>query len=430
MMLSTVIRLHGVISRLEVPVPRAGLTRLLAAALGGLAAAVLSSPGVVWAADSTGGPVAGPAQINAPGQPGLCWQAEGNGSPVTLEHCDQGVQGQQWTLNGDGVLLNGNGYCLEAGTGGSLFAGFDGQCDGGETGQQWAFSGTTGQLSSRGPAGCAGPDGALEPGTAIVAGACDSSARWSFGYSAVTLAAGSGTGTAGGPYRAVVTAANGASAQTAYGVSVRLTAPSGLRVTGLTGPGAAWTCRVTTMTCTGTLAAGTAAAITMTGRVPAGVRPGRSYRVTATASVQGTSPAPDAKPAQVAARVTVGRGTQPSVKSKSGAAAAGPTAGQASGGTAALMTAGLLVFGGLLVLAGRRSRRRAAGGPARAPEGTRRAVGETGQAEAVRVRGWATAREDDGPYVVDVTEEVRRRRAAPAVVDLRPTEPFDVSSIL
>jgi hypothetical protein len=169
--------------------------------------------------------------------------------------------------------------------------------------------------------------------------------------------------------------------------------------------------------------------------VPAGARLGRSYRVTATASVRGTSPEPDAKAIQAVARVTVGSHARPSVKSKSGAAAAGPAAGQASGGTAALMTGGLLVFGGLLVLAGRRSRRRAAGGPARAPEGTERAAGETGRArsagaEAVRVRGWATGREDDGPYVVDVTEEVRRRRAAPAVVDLRPTEPFDVSSIL
>src|SRR6201996_155644 len=404
MMLSTVIRLHGVISRLEVPVPRAGLTRLLAAALGGLAAAVLSPPGVVWAADSAEGPVAGPAQINAAGQPGLCWQAEGNGSPVTLEHCDRGVQGQQWTLNGDGVLLNGNGYCLEAGTGDSLFAGFDGQCDGGETGQQWAFSGMTGQLTSRGPAGCAGPDGALEPGTAIVAGACDSAARWSFGYSAVTLVAGSGTGTAGGPYRAVVTAANGASAQTAYGVSVRLSVPPALRVTGRPAPaGPGWACQASTLTCTGTLAAGAAAAITMTGRLPAGVRPGRSYQVTATAAVRGTSPAPDAKAIQAAARVTVGRGTQPSVTSESGsgAAAAGPTAGQASGGTAALMTAGLLVFGGLLVLLGRRGRSRAAGGTERVTGGTSRV--RAGSAEAVRIRGWATAREDDGPYVVDVT---------------------------
>jgi len=187
------------------------------------------------------------------------------------------------------------------------------------------------------------------------------------------------------------------------------------------------------------------------------VRPGRSYRVTATASVRGTSPAPDAKAIQAAARVTVGSHAQPSVKSKSATAAAGPAAGQASGETAALMTAGLVMFGGLLVLAGRRSRRRARDGPERDVDGpdrrrpgrpgdaagwlrtgrtrTDRTAGETGRArsagaEAVRIRGWATAREDDGPYVVDVTEEVHRRRAAPEVVDLRPTEPFDVSSIL
>ena len=76
-----------------------------------------------------------------------------------------------------------------------------------------------------------------------------------------------------------------------------------------------------------------------------------------------------------------------------------------------------------------RSRRAGAGGWPRAGR-ARTDRSRSGSAEAVRVRGWATARADDGPYVVDVTEEVRRRRAAAEVVDLRPTEPFDVSSIL
>jgi hypothetical protein len=67
------------------------------------------------------------------------------------------------------------------------------------------------------------------------------------------------------------------------------------------------------------------------------------------------------------------------------------------------MTVGLVVFGGLLVLVGRRSRR-------------------GGRAAGTKAGGRL---DDSGPYVMDVTEEVRRRRAA----DSRPTEPFDVSSI-
>jgi hypothetical protein len=63
---------------------------------------------------SAAGPTIGPVQINALGHPGLCWEAGGNGSAVTLEHCDSAVQGQQWSLTSDGVVMNGNGYCLEA----------------------------------------------------------------------------------------------------------------------------------------------------------------------------------------------------------------------------------------------------------------------------------------------------------------------------
>ena len=53
-------------------------------------------------------------QISALGHPRLCWQAAGNGSAVTLEHCDRMLQGQQWSLTPDGVLMNGNGYCTPA----------------------------------------------------------------------------------------------------------------------------------------------------------------------------------------------------------------------------------------------------------------------------------------------------------------------------
>ncbi|HEX4254237.1 MAG TPA: hypothetical protein VH089_04060, partial [Streptosporangiaceae bacterium] len=90
-------------------------------------------------------------------------------------------------------------------------------------------------------------------------------------------------------------------------------------------------------------------------------------------------------------------------------AVTGPAAGLGGGEQAVLMTVGLAVFGALLVLAGRRSRR---GGQAR----------RAGPTAGGRL-------DDSGPYVVDVTEEVRRRRAARGVVDARPTEPFDVSSI-
>ena len=53
-------------------------------------------------------------QINPVGHPRLCWQAGGNGSGVTLERCDPAVAGQQWSLTSNGVVMNGNGYCLEA----------------------------------------------------------------------------------------------------------------------------------------------------------------------------------------------------------------------------------------------------------------------------------------------------------------------------
>ena len=73
----------------------------------------------------------------------MCWQAAGNGSPVTLKHCPAAAEGQQWTLAGHGgpagvlmsVLMNGNGYCLQAGP--PLVIGFDGQCDGHRGGVGW-----------------------------------------------------------------------------------------------------------------------------------------------------------------------------------------------------------------------------------------------------------------------------------------------------
>jgi hypothetical protein len=340
-------------------------------AAAGAAAIVIGFPVAAAAAVASPGQT-GPYPVTAEGTPGLCWQAAGNGSPVTLEHCDQAVQGQQWTLTSNGVFMNGNGYCLEAGTGDRLFIGFDGQCGGTATSQQWAFRG--GQLRSRAAAVCAAPAGSLEPGTAIVTGACGR-APWSFGASA----------------------------------------------------------------------AGT--------------------------------PAPKSSPRPVTARPA----TQPSVKAGSAkSAVTGPAAGQGDGEQAVLMTVGLLVFGGLLVLVGRRSRRggrtawaartertERTGGPEPAGRAgrsgrTRWAADGTGTEAGGRMRPGARAGrsrhrrgadgtgtgtgmggrmrpgaraghlDDSGPFVVDVvdvTEEERQRRAARGVVDARPTEPFDVSSI-
>ena len=96
-------------------------------------------------AASSGGTTIGPVQISALGHPGLCWQAGGNGSGVTLEHCDRVLQGQQWSLTPDGVLMNGNGYCLEAVPGRPLFIDFAAQCAGAAS-QLWQHH--SGQLTS------------------------------------------------------------------------------------------------------------------------------------------------------------------------------------------------------------------------------------------------------------------------------------------
>jgi hypothetical protein len=155
-------------------VPRAGIPLLIGAVLGALAV-VCSVPAV--AAAQTG-----PARISAQGRPDLCWQAAGNGSPVTLARCGS-AEGQQWTLTSNGVLMNGNGYCLQAGA--PLLVGFDGQCDGGP-GQLWSYRGTTGQLASRGSTDCTVLSGPLAPGTPVVGGACAGGTRWSFGSAAVS----------------------------------------------------------------------------------------------------------------------------------------------------------------------------------------------------------------------------------------------------
>ena len=127
-----------------------------------------------------GGPAqTGPAQIRAQARPDLCWQAAGNGSPVTLAHCGP-AEGQQWALTSNGVLMNGDGYCLQAGSpGAGLLVGFDGQCDGGP-GQRWAYHGTGGQFAGDGGT-CAVLGGSLAPGATVTSGTCAGGTAWTFG---------------------------------------------------------------------------------------------------------------------------------------------------------------------------------------------------------------------------------------------------------
>jgi hypothetical protein len=256
----------------------------------------------------------GPAQINLLRHPGLCWQANGDGAPITLENCDTAIQAQQWTLTSDGVLMNGIGYCLEAGTGpvssgDPLYVDFAGQC-GGSAGQIWQFSGTTGELASPGAGVCAVVGGQLVPGAEIVRRTCAGTAagrKWSLGYSAVTLAAGTGSGRAGGAFTASVTVANAASAQAAYGVTVRFGLRRGLSITGLRASAGitGWTCVPRTLTCSGILPAGVAGRIDVAGRLPAGARRGSAYAVSARASVAGTSQVPGAAHATASVAVAV-----------------------------------------------------------------------------------------------------------------------------
>ena len=163
-----------------------GIRRLSAVATVGVLAVVTFGiwsgvrPAAAWAGSA---PTIGPVQISALGRPGLCWEAGGNGSAVTLEHCDAAVQGQQWSLTGNGVVMNGNGYCLEAQgqpAGQALYIDFAGQCAGagqGLSGQVWRYQ--AGQLASTGTGACAAAAGPLWPGTEIVRRACPPGApRW------------------------------------------------------------------------------------------------------------------------------------------------------------------------------------------------------------------------------------------------------------
>jgi ricin-type beta-trefoil lectin protein len=270
-----------------------------------------SSAGGVGPGSSAGGTTIGPVQISALGHPSLCWEAGGNGSGVTLERCDRVLQGQQWSLTPNGVLMNGNGYCLEAVPGRPLFIDFAAQCAGAPT-QRWHYH--SGHLTSPAGSSAAGSAGVcavtaapILPGAEITGGSCSrrgssprTVSRWSVGYSGVTVTPGHGRGPVGGTFSASVTVANAPSAQAAYGVSVAFTLPPGvsastLRATpGSSSPGptssrSGLRCNVRTLTCTGTLPAGASRQITLTGPVPAAIRPGDSYPIRVHASVAGTT---------------------------------------------------------------------------------------------------------------------------------------------
>ena len=350
--------------------PRTGVRRLIvtAATAAALVAVVLLLGSVLAAITPGAGPASaatastiGPAQISALGHPGLCWQAWGNGSPVTLAKCDATSQGQQWSLTLDGVLMNGNGYCLEAtaARGAPLYIDFAGQCGGGR-GQVWRYQ--SGLLASTQTRACAGLGGPLEPGTDIVRRSCPPTTttaersavpRWSIGYSAVSVTPGTGSGTAGGTFTGSVTVANAASAQTAYGVTVRFALPPGSTAAGLRPDGgtAGWTCELRTASCTGTLVAGTSGRIGLTGRLPAGARPGSSVAVPARALVTGTSQRSGRARTTASVTVTVEQ------------AAPAPAPSPAGQPALPLLAAGagvLLLGGGLLVVLTRRRRPRLA----------------------------------------------------------------------
>ena len=351
-----------------------GIRRLSAVATVGVLAVVTFGiwsgvrPAAAWAGSA---PTIGPVQISALGRPGLCWEAGGNGSAVTLEHCDAAVQGQQWSLTGNGVVMNGNGYCLEAQgqpAGQALYIDFAGQCAGagqGLSGQVWRYQ--AGQLASTGTGACAAAAGPLWRGTEIVRRACPRGApRWSIGYSSVALAPSTGGRAAGsravaGMFSASVTVTNAASAQTAYGVTVTLSLPpypaAGPRITGLhaagprvTGGGAGWSCDVRSLTCTGTLPSGAFSRIAVAGRLPAGSRPGDSYTVRARASVTETSQRPGTTRTTTSLTVAVHAAAPGTPGASTAPAARSPLP------LTAIIAAALLLGGGILLVATRRTR--------------------------------------------------------------------------
>jgi hypothetical protein len=399
---------------------RALLTAFLTTALAAIAAGgtAHASPAL------NGAPPVGPAVISPLGHPGLCWQGEGDGSAVSLAPCDATIQGQLWSFNGNRVVMNGNGYCLQnpgatgPGRRGPLFLSFSGQCAGAAR-QAWTFSGSTNTIMNPSAGACAYPrDGSDVPGAAIVARPCGrvrSVERWSFGISRLTLSdgrrvargrgadgapaaqgargtaagsraagasrtAGVGRGAAGGGaagggaadggaadgtrrvFSAQVTVANAAGAMTAYGAVVTLRPPKGLVVTRLAGSGglSGWTCTVRDLTCQGTLAGGLTGLVTASGNFT-GQPSARSISVRA-AVTRTNEPRRGIRPVLVPVRVF----TVAAAGSVPGGSPVGAPAG--SGVRLVLIIGGLLVaLGIILAMVSRRRPRAAAAAAAPAP---------------------------------------------------------------
>jgi hypothetical protein len=353
-----------------------------------------------------GGLPVGPVKVSPLGHPGLCWMAWGNGSPVTLQSCDTTLQGEEWTFTTDGVLMNGNGYCLQnggpaqsgpglsgtdqsgtdqsgtdqsgtdqsgtdqSGTDQSgtdqLYLSFSGQCAAAAS-QNWTFSGATGSIMNS-PAGvCAYVQGPLVSGAGLVGRRCRSAhslGTWSQGVSDLTVSSprrgaaipakpvpGRGTGTgAHRAFAAQVTVSNGPGAMTAYGASVSLRPPAGLTVTGLSGTGSlsGWDCAVRALRCGGSLAGDSAGTITIAGNV-AGRQAAIAAGIAVRAAVTGTN---QARHAALTAAVPV------RVYTVAAAVAATASAGKPPGiATVGLIAAGLLLaMGAVLAFAGRRRR--------------------------------------------------------------------------
>jgi Ricin-type beta-trefoil lectin domain len=296
---------------LAAPVLAAAVSMVLAPGLSASAAQALTqTPG--QAVTSPDGLPVGPVKISPLGHPRLCWMAWGNGSPVTLESCDTTLQGEQWTFTSNGVVMNGNGYCLQNGgsaqpgspAADSLYLSFSGQCAGSAASQHWTFGGVTGAIEN--PPGhlCAFVQGgALVPGATITARRCGhagSPVRWSQGTSDLTLSsARPGAMRAGQPglrggtgtdraFTATVAVSNAAKAMTAYAATVTVRAPAGLTVTKLTGTEAlsGWSCLVRELRCRGNLPGDSSGTITIAGTVS-----------TNTASTNTASPTRAANPA-------------------------------------------------------------------------------------------------------------------------------------
>jgi hypothetical protein len=353
--------------------------RAAAAVLAVVAATALAlGMGASAARAQPSGPPVGPLKISPLGHPQLCWMAWGNGSPVTLESCGTTLQGEQWTFTSNGVLMNGNGYCLQNGgspqpgspAAGSLYLSFSGQCTGSAASQHWTFASATGAIEN--PPGhlCASAQGgALRPGATIMGRRCGpagSPPKWSQGSSDLTVS-GAHPGAAGGQagprgttgtdraFTARVAVSNAAKAMTAYAAAVTVRAPAGLTVTRLTGTDAlsGWSCQVREMRCQGNLPGDSSGTITIAGTVPESRAAGAARApIAAHAVVAGTN---QARRAKLTATTSVRVYTPAAPAAPAASAHATPSGGIVAFGAVAAVL--LVALGTLLAFIGRRSTR-------------------------------------------------------------------------